>query len=59
VAAAHDAATPLHVLVGEDAAAYVDVAARAAGYEGWAAAVADLFESVAGPRPAPARAAAA
>jgi NAD(P)-dependent dehydrogenase (short-subunit alcohol dehydrogenase family) len=42
VAAAHDAATPLHVLVGEDAAAYVDVAARAGGYEGWAAGVGAL-----------------
>jgi NAD(P)-dependent dehydrogenase (short-subunit alcohol dehydrogenase family) len=53
VAAAHDAATPLHVLVGDDAAAYVDVAARAGGYEGWMAAVNDLFESAGGPRPSP------
>jgi NAD(P)-dependent dehydrogenase (short-subunit alcohol dehydrogenase family) len=55
VAAAHDAATPLHVLVGDDASAYVDVAAQAGGYEGWATAVTDLFESVAGPRPSPAK----
>jgi NAD(P)-dependent dehydrogenase (short-subunit alcohol dehydrogenase family) len=55
VAAAHDRATPVHLLVGDDAATYVDVAARAGGYEGWATAVIDLFESVAGPRPSPAK----
>jgi len=59
VAAAHDPATQVHLLVGDDAAAYVDVAEQAGGYEGWAAAVKDLFASVAGPRPSPpARAAA-
>lgn len=42
------------VLVGEDAAAYIDLAARAGGYEGWAKATTEVFASVAGPRPAPA-----
>jgi NAD(P)-dependent dehydrogenase (short-subunit alcohol dehydrogenase family) len=53
VRAAEDPATPLHVLVGQDAAGYVDLAARAGGYEGWAATITDVFASVAGPRPAP------
>jgi NAD(P)-dependent dehydrogenase (short-subunit alcohol dehydrogenase family) len=53
VRAAEDPATPLHVLVGEGAAAYIDLAARAGGYEGWSAAVTEVFASVAGPRPAP------
>jgi NAD(P)-dependent dehydrogenase (short-subunit alcohol dehydrogenase family) len=56
--AAEDRSTPVHVLVGEDAEAYVDLAARAGGYEGWVATVAEVFASVAGPRPeAPAPAA--
>jgi NAD(P)-dependent dehydrogenase (short-subunit alcohol dehydrogenase family) len=57
VQAAEDPATPLHVLVGEAATEYIDLAARAGGYEGWAATVAEVFASVAGPRPAPAAAA--
>jgi NAD(P)-dependent dehydrogenase (short-subunit alcohol dehydrogenase family) len=53
---ADDPSTPLHVLVGEDASMYVDLAARAGGYEGWVAATAEVFASVVGPRPAPAAA---
>ncbi len=52
VRAVGDPATPLHVLVGEDAAMYIDLAARAGGYEGWVAATTEVFASVAGPRPA-------
>jgi NAD(P)-dependent dehydrogenase (short-subunit alcohol dehydrogenase family) len=54
VRAVEDPATPLHVLVGEDAATYIDLAARAGGYEGWVRATMEVFASVAGPRPAPA-----
>ena len=53
VRAAHDPATPLHTLVGDDAAAYVDLAARAGSYEGWVAVATEIVESVAGPRPRP------
>jgi NAD(P)-dependent dehydrogenase (short-subunit alcohol dehydrogenase family) len=52
VRAVEDPATPLHVLVGEDAAMYMDLAARAGGYEGWVAATTEVFAPVAGPRPA-------
>jgi NAD(P)-dependent dehydrogenase (short-subunit alcohol dehydrogenase family) len=51
VRAAEDPAAPLHALVGDDAAAIVDVAARAGGYEGWTTAVTGLVETVSGPRP--------
>jgi NAD(P)-dependent dehydrogenase (short-subunit alcohol dehydrogenase family) len=53
VRVAEDPSTPLHVLVGDDAGAYIDLAARAGGYEGWAAATTEVFASVAGPRPVP------
>jgi NAD(P)-dependent dehydrogenase (short-subunit alcohol dehydrogenase family) len=51
VRAVDDPATPLHVLVGESASTYIDLAAKAEGYEGWAAATTQVFASVAGPRP--------
>lgn len=54
VRAVEDPATPLHVLVGDDASTYIDLAARAGGYEGWVAATTQVFESVAGLRPTPA-----
>jgi NAD(P)-dependent dehydrogenase (short-subunit alcohol dehydrogenase family) len=56
VRAAHDPTTALHTLVGDDAAAYLDVAARAGSYEGWVAAASEIIESVAGPRPVAERA---
>jgi NAD(P)-dependent dehydrogenase (short-subunit alcohol dehydrogenase family) len=52
VRAAHEPATALHTLVGDDAAGYVDLAARAGTYEGWISAATPIVESVAGPRPA-------
>jgi len=51
VRAAHDPGAPLHNLVGDDAAAYVDLAARAGSHEGWVTAATDILQSVAGPRP--------
>ena len=51
VRAAHDPATPLHNLVGDAAAGYVDLAAGAGGHEGWVAVATEILESVAGPRP--------
>jgi NAD(P)-dependent dehydrogenase (short-subunit alcohol dehydrogenase family) len=51
VRAAHDPAAPLHNLVGDDAAAYVDAAARAGSHEGWVAVATEILEFVAGPRP--------
>ena len=56
VRAAHDATSALHTLVGDDAAAYVDLAARVGSYEGWVAAASETIESVAGPRPVAERA---
>ncbi len=56
VRAAHDPTTALHTLVGDDAAAYVNVAARVGSYEGWVAAASEIIESVAGPRPVAERA---
>ena len=51
VRAAHDPAAPLHNLVGDDAVAYVDVAARAGSHEGWVTVATEILESVAGPLP--------
>jgi NAD(P)-dependent dehydrogenase (short-subunit alcohol dehydrogenase family) len=38
VRAVEDSTTPLHAPVGDDAVKYIDLAARAGGYEGWVAA---------------------
>ncbi|MEW6581805.1 MAG: SDR family oxidoreductase [Actinomycetota bacterium] len=55
--AAHDSASPLHVLVGDDARAYVDLARRAGDHEGWVTVATGIVESVAGSRPGSAAAA--
>jgi NAD(P)-dependent dehydrogenase (short-subunit alcohol dehydrogenase family) len=49
--AAADPGTPLHVLVGDDARTFADLAARADGHEDWVAVATQIVESVAGPRP--------
>jgi NAD(P)-dependent dehydrogenase (short-subunit alcohol dehydrogenase family) len=51
VRAAHDPAAPLHNLVGDDAVAYVDLAAHAGSHEGWVTVATEIVESLAGPRP--------
>ena len=52
-------ALPVAIPDPEGAIAYIDLATRAGGYEGWMAATTEVFASVAGPRPAPAPTAAA
>jgi NAD(P)-dependent dehydrogenase (short-subunit alcohol dehydrogenase family) len=56
VRAAEDPSTPLHTLVGDDAKAFVDLAAQVGSYEGWVAAATDVVASAAGPRPTPPKA---
>jgi NAD(P)-dependent dehydrogenase (short-subunit alcohol dehydrogenase family) len=51
VRAAGDPSTPLHTVIGDDAAAYVRAAAQAGSHEAWMAAAAGIVASVAGPRP--------
>jgi NAD(P)-dependent dehydrogenase (short-subunit alcohol dehydrogenase family) len=53
VGAADDPDTPLHLLVGADAEAFVALAGDVGSHEGWVAAATGLLESVAGPRPGP------
>jgi len=51
VQAANDPATPLHNLVGDDAALFVDLGAQAGTFEGWVPVATQIVESAAGPRP--------
>ena len=51
VTAAHDPTTALHTLVGDDAAAYVDLAARVGSYEGWVAATDSMVSEAAATQP--------
>ncbi|MGQ0833260.1 MAG: SDR family oxidoreductase [Microthrixaceae bacterium] len=51
VAAANDAATPLHVLVGDDAVMFVDLVTSLGTYEAWRPVSVDIVSGVAGPRP--------
>jgi NAD(P)-dependent dehydrogenase (short-subunit alcohol dehydrogenase family) len=51
VHAANDPATPLHNLVGDDAAMFVDLGAQAGTFEGWVPVATQIVESAAGPRP--------
>jgi len=51
VRAASDANTPLHNLVGDDAALFVDLGAQAETFEGWVPVATQIVESAAGPRP--------
>jgi NAD(P)-dependent dehydrogenase (short-subunit alcohol dehydrogenase family) len=52
VAGAYDAKTPLHVLVGDDAKATLDLAVAAGTAEAWHESAQVRIEGVAGPRPA-------
>jgi NAD(P)-dependent dehydrogenase (short-subunit alcohol dehydrogenase family) len=51
VAAANDADTPLHVLVGDDAVMFVDLVTSLGTYEAWRPVSVDIVSGVAGPRP--------
>ena len=51
VAAADDPATPVHVLVGEDAVGFVDLVTSLGTYEAWKPVGQQIAEGVAGPRP--------
>lgn len=51
VHAANDPTTPLHNLVGDDAALFVDLGAQAGTFEGWVPVATQIVESAAGPRP--------
>jgi NAD(P)-dependent dehydrogenase (short-subunit alcohol dehydrogenase family) len=51
VRAAGDPETPLHTLVGDDAALFVDLVAQAGTMEGWVPIAASIIEGVSGPRP--------
>jgi NAD(P)-dependent dehydrogenase (short-subunit alcohol dehydrogenase family) len=51
VAAAHDPATPLHQLVGDDAVMFVDLVAQAGSVEAWLPVGESIAAAVAGPRP--------
>ena len=51
VRAASDATTPLHNLVGDDAAQFVDLGAQAGTFENWVPVATQIVESAAGPRP--------
>ena len=51
VRAAHDPATPVHNLVGDDAAMLIDLYQQAGSMEGWQPVAVSFAESVAGPRP--------
>lgn len=52
VAAADDPATPVHVLVGEEAVGFVDLVTSLGSYEAWKPVGQEIIEGVAGPRPA-------
>jgi NAD(P)-dependent dehydrogenase (short-subunit alcohol dehydrogenase family) len=52
VAAADDPATPLHVLVGDDAVMFVDLVTQYESFEAWTPVGQQIMEGVAGPRPA-------
>ena len=52
VAAANDPSTPIHVLVGDDAAMLVDVATQSDSVESFEAVMTAVIESQSGPRPA-------
>ena len=51
VAAADDPATPLHVLVGDDAVMFVDLLSHYESFEAWTPVAQQIMEGVAGPRP--------
>jgi len=51
VRAATDPATPLHNLVGDDAALFVDLGTQAGTFENWVPVATQIVESAAGPRP--------
>ena len=51
VRAANDPTTPLHNLVGDDAAMFVDLGAQAETFENWVPVATQIVESAAGPRP--------
>ncbi|MGA3147290.1 MAG: SDR family oxidoreductase [Acidimicrobiales bacterium] len=51
VRAAHDPATPVHNLVGDDAAMLIDLYQQAGSMEAWLPVAVSFAESVAGPRP--------
>ena len=51
VAAADDPATPLHVLVGDDAVMFVDLLTQFDSFEAWTPVGQQIMEGVAGPRP--------
>ena len=51
VRAAGDPETPLHTLVGDDAALFVDLVAQAGTMEGWLPIATSIVEGVSGPRP--------
>jgi NAD(P)-dependent dehydrogenase (short-subunit alcohol dehydrogenase family) len=53
VAAVDDAATPLHVAVGDDAAMYLALWEQGPTYEAWMATALPVVEAAIGPRPAP------
>ena len=52
VAAADDPATPVHVLVGDDAIGFVDLVTSLGSYEAWKPVGQEIIEGVSGPRPA-------
>jgi NAD(P)-dependent dehydrogenase (short-subunit alcohol dehydrogenase family) len=52
VAAADDPATPLHVLVGDDAVMFVDLVTQIGSFEAWIPVGQQIMEGVSGPRPA-------
>jgi hypothetical protein len=51
VEAASDPATPLHNLVGDDAAMFVDLVEQSGTVEAWLPVGISIVETVAGPRP--------
>ena len=51
VAAAVESTTPLHTLVGDDAAMFVDLGQQAGTFEGWVPVATQIVETAAGPRP--------
>ena len=51
VAAADDPATPLHVLVGDDAKGFVDLVTSLGSYEAWRPVAEEIVAGVSGPRP--------
>ena len=51
VRAAHDPATPVHNLVGDDASMLIDLYQQAGSMEAWLPVAVSFAESIAGPRP--------